>query len=393
MDITTNQQPPLDKRAKTLNPKRILFRKRHLIKNPNINETIQPPSPPSTPPPDTKSVEEKSSFVQQTSLMSVTGELPRQLIFTGMHFEKQSELAMTEISDTKVVKKIKFMKLFKILGIKLAEENQGEVSISLVATSSPLRSSNPPLERGDVLISIDGRPVTSKRQAEKLLSSLEKGEHEIEILSHVSVLKEEHQENTEVNKHGLQTQQIGNPNKQLNNFQLELIARNKQELFGLELEEVNNNIFVKSIQPKSPAFDSKLIQIGDKILTIDRKLFIEIKIKDANKIYENLPLNQPVLFILERATKLTNETTRQNLPRNLSFRDRIIEVELTRGGDNKLGFVLLGGVDTNEKRVYIRRIGPDSIVATDGRLKVCCVYILVIIIIVVVVVVVFIVVV
>ena len=345
------------------------------MKTPNINENIDtsqlPPPPPTTSPP---AEERRASFVQQTSSMSVTGELPRQLIFTGMHLEKQTESnELIPKENTKIVKKIKFMKLFKILGLKLAEEKQGEVSVSLVATSSPLRRTTPPLETGDLLISIDDTPVTSKKQAEKFLSSLEKGEHVLEVISQsaakdISVFKEEHQENTEVNKNNSnsQTKQIASSNKQQNNYQVELIAKNKQELFGLEFEESNNNICVKAIQQNSSAFDSKLIQIGDKLLTIDRKIFIEISLKEANKIYENLPLNQPVLFILERTTTTTNETTRQKQ----DFRDRIIEVELNRGGDNKLGVVLSGGIDTNEKKVYIRRIGPNSIVAIDGRLKV-----------------------
>ena len=309
--------------------------------------------------------------------MSVTGELPRQLIFSGVHFEKQTETnELTDKPETKCVKRIKFMKLFKILGIKLSEERPGEVSVCLVATSSPLRRSVPPLETGDVLISINGTAVTSKRQAEKLLSSLEKGEHSIQAVSppaqqDASILKEEHQENTEVNKNSSQTQQIVTPNKQLNSFQVELVARNKQDLFGLEFEETNNNICVKSIQTNSPAFECKQIQVGDRILTIDRNLFVEISSRDADRIYENLPLNKPILFTFERGTG-TVGVPRVVIPRKLSFRDRIIEVDLQRGGDNKLGVVLSGGEDTNEKRVYIRRIGPNSIVSTDGRLKVCC---------------------
>lgn len=209
------------------------------------------------------SEERRSAFVQQTSLMSVTGDLPRQLVFTGMHLDKQTELSFTESRE---VKKIKFMKMFKILGLKLSEEKEGHVCVCLVATSSPLRRTTPPLESGDRLISVNGTPVTSKKQAEKLLSSLEKGEHVLEALSQTSkqipvVLKEEHQENTEVNK----------------------------------------------------------------ILS-------------------------------------TTPTTTT---------DRILEVDLNRGGDNKLGVVLSGGSETGDKRVYIRRIGSNSIVATDGRLRVC----------------------
>ena len=170
-----------------------------------------------------------------------------------MHLDKS-------FTATREVKKIKFMKMFKILGLKLSEEKEGQVFICLVATSSPLRRTIPPLESGDRLISVNGIPITSKKQAEKLLSSLEKGEHFLEALSQTSkqipvILKEEHQENTEVNK--------------------------------------------------------------------------------------------------------------------LSTTDLILEVDLDRGGDNKLGVVLSGGAETEDHRVYIRRIGPNSIVANDGRLKVC----------------------
>ena len=187
--------------------------------------------------------------------MSVTGDLPRQLVFSGSHLDKQS------FTETREVKKIKFMKMFKILGLKLSEENESQVFVCLVATSSPLRRTTPPLECGDRLLSVNGIPITSKKQVEKLLSSLEKGEHILEALPQTSkqipvVLKEEHQENTEVNK-------------------------------------------------------------------------------------------------------------------ILSTTDVVLEVDLERGGDNKLGVVLSGGTETGDKRVYIRRIGPNSIVATDGRLKVC----------------------
>ncbi|KAI6661895.1 hypothetical protein LOD99_9666 [Oopsacas minuta] len=368
--ISTNQQSVSDNKLKGFNPKRVLFRKRHLVKTSNLTESID------APPHDARVAEERrTSFVQQTSSMSVTGELPRQLVFTGSHLEKQSE--NREIIQTKNIKKIKFRKMFKIIEIKLSEVKDGQVSVSFVATSSPLRRTTPPLEIGDVLININGTPVTSKKQAEKLLYSLEKGEHTLEVISESSkeipqiVLKEEHQENTEVNKNNLQTQENEPSNNQ---YELELIAKNKQELFGLEFGDDNQakRICITSISPLFPGADSR-IQIGDQLISIDGKSFVGISLKDGNKIYENLPINQPVLFILQRTGTTTNQIAypkHTSMVRNLLLKDRILEVELDRGGENKLGVVLSGGSETNEKRVYIRRIGPGSIVATDGRLKI-----------------------
>ena len=302
--------------------------------------------------------------------MSVTGELPRQMVFSRVQFEKQKDSSELAFSKPGIIvdKEIRFVKIFKVLGFKLSEEKQGEVMVCLVAGSSVLNRTTPPLEVGDVLVRIDGNQITSKKQAEKIISNLSKGEHIIEARSQKSKdLKEELQESVETIKHKVEV------------YNIKLIARNKQDMFGLEFEggiEMHlGDVYVRTIVPNSPASESKQIRIGDQLLNVNNISYIGISFKEAIRMYENLPLNQSVLFILQRRSASANENAFVNpspLPvvRNISLGDRILEVELERGGDNKLGVVLSGGSDTGDKRVYIRRIGPNSIVANDGRLKV-----------------------
>ena len=58
-------------------------------------------------------------------------------------------------------------------------------------------------------------------------------------------------------------------------------------------------ILVKNMQPQGNAFLSGLIEVGDEVVEINSKSFVDIKLKDGIEFLKNLPIG-PVNFLIKK---------------------------------------------------------------------------------------------
>ena len=70
---------------------------------------------------------------------------------------------------------------------------------------------------------------------------------------------------------------------------------------GLSLKggDGSSPILVKNMQPQGNAFLSGLIEVGDEIIEINSKSFVELKLKEGIEFLKNLPIG-PVNFLIKK---------------------------------------------------------------------------------------------
>ena len=76
---------------------------------------------------------------------------------------------------------------------------------------------------------------------------------------------------------------------------------------GLSLKggDENSPILVKNMMPQGNAFLSGLIEVGDEIVEINSKSFVDTNLKDGIEFLKNLPIG-PVNFLIKKKEIISN---------------------------------------------------------------------------------------
>lgn len=249
------------------------------------------------------------------------------------------------------IKLIIFTKIHNLVGIKLRDSNIGEVKVVMIASRSPLKQTV--LHEGDLIKSINGCPVTSKKQAEKILKSLPKGTYTIEAKSD-----------------NIQPMHIQNE------FTME--TRTDTEILS---ESINQQLDLLQTSSGVPPPFSTLYSQNMSSLEEDRIASLKSEISENEQTGTQISISKHLTDTNEGQTEITPEiifentqqchaSSKDQVETEITPQEGVIEVTLKRTEiETNYGLELHGGADTPLNYIYVQSVLPYSPADRSGVIR------------------------